>query len=453
MEAVEMLFFDPVLRGPLFACALMGALGAVIGVLVVFRQQSLVGETLSHACYPGMVIGAIFAEIVVGAVSSTVTTLITFIGAGVSSAIAAWLIHWLVTRRYASSDAALSCLLSATFAAGLLLVSAVQSVYPTLWRSLQGLLMGQAATMRDRYVLLSLLLSVVGLGLVISCRRSLKVTLFDPDFARLGQLTHRGLEWMFLGVLVLTVIVSIRSMGVVLLSAVLIFPAVSARLLTSNFEKVLVIAAIIGCFCGFGGVLLSHECAMVFRADGGRSLWLPTGPLIALLLTGSFCAVLLFSPSEGLVIRAWRRFVFVRRCCSENILKLVWKECSRTSRWTLDSTRLFEIFPMPKRAMRGLLKRLQRKDLLRTLPDGTLEMTHKGIITGRKLVRLHRLWELYLVECCGMPKERVHPSAEEMEHILTPEVEKELSAVLQNPSFDPHHQPIPSAEEELVTNV
>jgi manganese/zinc/iron transport system permease protein len=62
---------------------------------------------------------------------------------------------------------------------------------------------------------------------------------------------------------------------------------------------------------------------------------------------------------------------------------------------------------------------------------------------GRKLVRLHRLWELYLVEHCGVPKERVHPKAEEMEHILTPSIEKELLLLLGNPSHDPHQQPIP----------
>jgi manganese/zinc/iron transport system permease protein len=452
MEAVDIALLDPVLRGPLFACALMGALGAVIGVLVVLRQQSLVGETLSHACYPGMIVGAIFSETVFGVVSPTATTLIIFAGAGVSSLIAARLIQWLVIRRHVSSDAALSCLLSTTFATGLLLISAIQSVYPALWRSLQGLLMGQAATMRDRYVLLSLLLSIVGLGIVIICRRGLKAMLFDPDFVRLGLLTHRRLEWVFLGMLVLTVIVSIRSMGVVLLSAVLIFPAISARLLTSQFERVLGIAAIIGGVCGFGGVLISHECAMVSRAIAGRSLWIPTGPLIALLLAGCFCAVLFFSPSEGLVIRAWRRRVFVRRCQSENILKVLWKEGALANRWTFDACRIFEMVSLPKHSMRAVLRRLQRKGLLRALPDGKLELTYKGITTGKKLVRLHRLWELYLVEYCGMSKERVHPSAEEMEHILTPEVERELSLALRNPSFDPHKQPIPSCEGEAVPN-
>jgi manganese/zinc/iron transport system permease protein len=64
---------------------------------------------------------------------------------------------------------------------------------------------------------------------------------------------------------------------------------------------------------------------------------------------------------------------------------------------------------------------------------------------GKKIVRLHRLWEVYLVEYFQMAKDRVHPSAEEMEHIITPEVEQQLAHLLRDPKFDPHHQPIPEA--------
>jgi manganese/zinc/iron transport system permease protein len=446
MTTIEMPFFDPILRGPLLACSLMGALGAVMGVLVVFRQQSLVGETLSHACYPGMVIGAILAQVFLGPESQTLTTCFIFFGAGISSLLAARLIHWLVSRRYASGDVALSCLLGATFATGLLLISAVQCIYPALWRSLQALLMGQAATMRERDVVVSLLLSAICLGLVICYRRTIKVTLFDPDFARLTRLTNNKLEWVFLGALVLTVIVSIRSMGVVLMSAMLIFPAVSARLLSNNFEKMLVTAALIGGGCGLGGVLLSHEYAAVGSSGELRSLWLPTGPLIALLLTVCFCVILFFSPSEGLLIRSWRRRIFVRRCQRENTLKTIWKECSHLNVWTVSPGQLAEMFQLSRRSIGLLLRPLQKKGYLCLHQDGSVEMTQKGMAMGKKLVRLHRLWELYLVEYCGMPKERVHPNAEEMEHILTPEVEKELSVVLQNPSLDPHKQPIPSAD-------
>ena len=61
-------------------------------------------------------------------------------------------------------------------------------------------------------------------------------------------------------------------------------------------------------------------------------------------------------------------------------------------------------------------------------------------------IRLHRLWEVYLVDYLGQGVERVHRNAEEMEHILTPELEKELTILLQDPKRDPHHQPIPSKE-------
>lgn len=448
MQGFERTFFDPVLRGPLVACALMGSLGAVIGCIVVFRRQSLLGEALAHACYPGMVVGAILSKIVFDITSPTAETVILFLSATVTAFLSAKAISWLVAQRYASSDSALSCLLATTFATGLLLVSAVQSIQPSLWRRLEGLLMGQAATMHDTDVLISFVLSALVFGIVVLFHRSLKTALFDADFARLGQLMSRGLEWLFLGVLVITIIIGIRAMGIVLLSSMLIFPAVSGRLLSSHFEKVFVIAAIIGGLCGFGGALLSHQVALGRYAGEGRSLWIPTGPLIALLLAGCFGAVLLFSPSNGLVMRAWRRYGFVRRCHAENCLKLLWKACSHLDCWTVTVDQLSKILQLGLQATRGVVRRLQRDGFVQLLPDGRIEMTRKGSQTGKKLVRLHRLWELYLVEYCGMPKERVHPSAEEMEHILTPEVEQELSVLLHNPAFCPHKQPIPSAELE-----
>jgi manganese/zinc/iron transport system permease protein len=78
--------------------------------------------------------------------------------------------------------------------------------------------------------------------------------------------------------------------------------------------------------------------------------------------------------------------------------------------------------------------------------DGSLQLTESGEREGARIVRLHRLWELYLVDVLGMGVERVHRSAEEIEHILTPELEERLSRILNDPSEDPHHQPIPPAE-------
>ena len=93
---------------------------------------------------------------------------------------------------------------------------------------------------------------------------------------------------------------------------------------------------------------------------------------------------------------------------------------------------------------------LQRKGLLQKRGSELFSLTASGQLWGRKIVRLHRLWELYLVKCCKMMKDRVHPSAEEMEHIITPEIEQQLSFILKNPTKDPHQKPIPRDEESFL---
>lgn len=76
-------------------------------------------------------------------------------------------------------------------------------------------------------------------------------------------------------------------------------------------------------------------------------------------------------------------------------------------------------------------------------------LTEKGMIQAEKLIRLHRLWEVYLVHM-GQGVERVHHNAEEMEHILTPEIERELQQLLDYPQKDPHEQPIPKVRSPKI---
>ena len=427
---------DPLLRAPLITCAVLGALGGAFGVFLVFRRQSLVGETLSHACYPGLIIGALLCEI-----TGQSETFLSFVGAAVSCLIAAKAISLL--EKTIPGDAALSCVLATSFSIGLLLISSVQGVYPALWRRLQMLLVGQAATMRDQQALFATCCALLGGGFIWLFCRSLRVSLFDSDFAHLTQLTNKVVDGLFVGMLVLTVIVSVRLMGVVLMSALFIFPVVSARLLTTNFQRLLLFSAVIGGVCGCGGLLISNICAFSFAGGGGHPLWLPTGPLIVLLLVGCFSCVLLFSPREGLCIRSFRRATFMRRCQAENMLKAMWKECSKNEMWSMSVGRLAEISSLSRGEARCIIRRLVRKGFVEGPKRCEVSMTVQGIAMGRKLVRLHRLWELYLVEHCGVPKDRVHPNAEEMEHILTPAIERELLALLGNPPFDPHQQPIP----------
>lgn len=439
---------DPVLRGPLIACTAMGSASALIGALVVFQRRSLMTEVLSHACYPGMVIGALVAELCLPHASSFLALSVILSCAAVGALVATVITSHLVRRHIAPADAALSFSLAASFSLGLFVVSATQLTFPSLWRGLQVLLIGQAATIDDQFMLASLMVAAGVVVFFIVMYRGVSTELFDPEFGKLHLLFSAPTRWLTAVILVATVVIGIRFMGVLLMSALCIFPGMSARLLVSKFPRLLFLSAIIGGACGCGGVLLSHYCAIVTEEGIGKPLWLPTGPLIVLLLASCFFMILLFSKEEGLCIRLWRRWSFRRRCRLENVIKLLWRECYFQRRSLIESKRLATL--LPEAHMVRALAILQRRQWVKCCANGDLEVTPAGMLVGRKLVRLHRLWELYLVEYCKMPKERVHPSAEEMEHILTPDVERELAMLLRDPSFDPHDQPIPPADHDLL---
>ena len=153
---------------------------------------------------------------------------------------------------------------------------------------------------------------------------------------------------------------------------------------------------------------------------------LPTGPMILLSAFAVAILLLFLSPEKGLISRAFRLARFRFRCKEENIVKALWREEKRQE---------MNGFHLLCLKMKGLAYK----------ENGTIHLTKKGRERALHIVRLHRLWEAYLV-FLGQGAEKVHKSAEEMEHILTPELEEALSSLLQNPSHDPHKQPIPQPQ-------
>ncbi len=87
---------------------------------------------------------------------------------------------------------------------------------------------------------------------------------------------------------------------------------------------------------------------------------------------------------------------------------------------------------------------------IRRRVKGSWELSSEGSVRAKRIVRLHRLWEVYLVDYLGQNKERVHAMAEHIEHILTPDLERELTLLLKNPLLDPHQQPIPEDDESIL---
>ncbi len=450
---ISCFIFDPVLRGPLFTCVFMGLSGGLLGIWLFFQRQLLIGEVLSHSIFPGMIVGAIIFSMIGAISTSEYSQEMCFIVLGgiISAYLAIFFMRFIIKRKLATEDSALSFTLSTTFGVGLLAISILQTEYPTLWRKLMGLLMGQAATIPNHFISISGWFFCVIFIIFLLFRRSFFSYLFDKQFATIHKLISPRIEQMVIIAIIIASILGVRLMGVALLSAIFTFPPVIARFFSDKAATVTVFSTLFSGFACAAGVFLSHTLSSHIQSDIGKPLWLPTGPLVVILMSLCFLIALFFSPKHGLVMQFIRRLFFHWRCAQENILKFFWKACAREDSQFISWDDIKLHSPLSYNTFSGYLHYyiLVLRGYIKKDDRGVL-VTAKSLIEGRKLVRLHRLWELYLVEYCGMDRSTVHPSAEEMEHILTPEMEEELMLLLHDPNIDPHQQPIPVQVEKIL---
>jgi len=433
-------FSDPVLRAPTWGCILMCIASSLMGVLIFLRKRSLLAETLSHATYPGAVIGvSVFAFLFSAHEEWTFVAVLG--GAFVSSLLGLKAIEWLEGKGKVRTDAALCFVLAVFFGAGVVAASAMQSSFPVWQKQVQMLLFGQAATMTDIHIAIyGCLAFAVALFLFLAFR-PLQASLFDRDFAASAGISTRSLDRILFWLLLISLIVGIRSVGVVLMSGMVIAPAVAARQFSDKLQTVFCLAGLFGALSGFFGNYFS-VMGSISLSQGGVKMTLPTGPMIVLVGTGFALFSLFFAPKRGLLFRCGRILSFRMRCLQENILKQIWKKESVLFSDIKESSSFF---------IRYLLFRMGREGWVVRRGE-RYELTGDGKQKAASVVRLHRLWELYLAESLGLKAEKVHRTAEEMEHILTPEIEEKLVRLLDNPKHDPHQQPIPEKYESLLGN-
>lgn len=440
LGSVFLYFTDPVLRAPTIGCMLMCLAAALVGVIVFLKKQSLLGESLSHAAYPGVIVGVILAGMGgLGAGSELPIAILIMVGAFTTAMAGLWVIRILERRLKVRSDSALCFVLAAFFGIGLTLASHVQFAFTSLYRQVQVYLYGQAATMTDVHILIYGLLALAVVIVIVIFYKEIQTIAFDADYARSLGINTRVVDATVFILIVLAVVISIRSVGVVLMSAMLIAPAAAARQYTNKLHRMFLLAAVFGLLSGFLGNYFSVE--MSGWISGAR-ITLPTGPTIVVVASLICLFSLMFAPKRGLLLRLVRIVAFRYRCMCENLLKAIWRagpekavSFESIARYQSAST-LYLSF---------ILRCLTHQGWIEKAPDG-YRLTPEGILWAARIVRLHRLWEVYLVDYLGVGSERVHHSAEDMEHIITPELEAELTLMLKNPKYDPHHQPIPSME-------
>ena len=227
-------------RNGLIIATLAGALCGLIGVFVVLRGMSYIGHGLSHAVFGGAALAAVL-------------NLNYFIGAGFWGLASGMMIGRVSRKRIIGADAAIGVITTASFAMGL----ALQARFGQAKRSIDAVLFGNVLG-----VFTSDILAVAGVGIlsavvIVGLYRKLLFATFDPEVAGVSGVSVPAMEAVLMVLLSATILVTVRVIGVLLISALLVLPAVTARLMTNSFGRMLWLSPVLGAIFGGVGMYIS----------------------------------------------------------------------------------------------------------------------------------------------------------------------------------------------------
>ena len=229
-------------RNGIVVATVAGALCGLLGVFVVLRGMSYIGHGLSHAVFGG-------------AAASAVIGINFFIGAGIWGIISGVLIARVARRRVLGADAAIGVVTTASFALGL----ALMNRYGQASKSIEAVLFGSVLGVKVADIVAVSLVAVFALAVIVVWYRKLLFSTFDPDVAQVSGVNVSVVEVVLLSLLSLTILVTMRVIGTLLISALLVIPAAAARMTTNSFSKLLWISPLIGAVSCFVGMNLSYH--------------------------------------------------------------------------------------------------------------------------------------------------------------------------------------------------
>jgi manganese/zinc/iron transport system permease protein len=275
-------------------------------------------------------------------------------------------------------------------------------------------------------------LSLLIIGLLFN---QFKATSFDPGFARSIGIPSQFFHYLLMLLLAWAVVSALQAVGVVLVSALLIIPAATAYLLSDRLHHMLIISVVVGMVSAGLGAFFSFL---------GPSL--PTGPFIILSAAVIFALAFGFAPRYGVFPR-WKRHREQRlRIQRENTLKALFHRLESgdfSSKW-VTAAELAELRRRTPEETKRDIAALERRGLGEfDAVKSRVRLTERGFERASKIVRNHRLWELYLTNAANIAPDHVHADAEIIEHILGEEIVRELEKALDQPTEDPHGKAIP----------
>ncbi len=416
---------DPNIRYVVLGTAFMAAGSALVGCFTFLKKRALVGDAVAHAVLPGICLSFL--------VSATKNPLLLVIGAFITGLMAIGAMDAIVKHSKLKEDTATGIVLSVFFGIGIVLLTVIQQSGSASQSGLDTFLFGKAAAMSLTDVWVFGLISLLLVCTILLTYKELMLVVFDKNFANAIGIKTKRFEMLISVITVLAVVVGIQSVGVVLMAAMLITPAAAARFWTDRLPVMLLVASIFGAFAAVGGTYISYLAPAM-----------PTGPWIVMVISIMAISSFFLAPGKGILHRSLKIKRYQQKVLHENVLKLFYK----TGEKDADFYRYYSFEQLNKLEEAAALQ--LKKALPKLTAQGFLEkkkaeykLTQAGKKKGQRIVKLHRLWEMYLTEYLRLAPDHVHEDAEGIEHIITPEIERKLEEKLNFPTEDPHQSNIP----------
>lgn len=295
------LVFDYTLRTVALGSAALGIVSGALGSFAVLRRRALLGDAVSHAALPGIAL----AYMIVGSKAP----LVLMLGAAIAGWIGTLFIMAVVRNTRLKDDTALGLVLSVFFGVGLVLLTFLQKRPDAAQAGLDTFLFGQAATLLAADVVTMAVLGGIVLLLTGVFWKEFKLLTFNPEFAGSLGFPVRVLDILLTSLLVMAIVIGLQTVGVVLMSAMVVAPASAARQWTDKLGVMVVLSAVFGALAGVTGALISSSMQKM-----------PTGPTIVLCISAIVVVSILVAPNRGLLWAKVRQVRNRRRLQSDKLL-------------------------------------------------------------------------------------------------------------------------------------
>ena len=407
--------------GSLVLCSISG----LVGTFTLLRKRSLIGDVISHSVLPGIALAFIIGE--------QKNPVYLIIGAAITGWISTHLVDYITKHSKIKNDTAIALILSVFFGIGILLLTHIQHSGNAAQSGLDQFIFGRASAMNMNDVWLFSIVGIVITLLTIIFFRGFTLLSFDESYSESIGFPNEILRLLLSITTVITVAMGVQAVGVVLMSALLITPAAAARFWTNKIAFLAILAVI---FSGVAGVLGS---AISYTYNG-----MPTGPWIVVVVSVFAIVSSIIGRRNGLAKRLFRQRSNNVKILRENTIKLFYGLVNRADQQnpTFSFNQVLEVSNMQRPTLRSGLKRLTRDGMIVRNGDA-FSTTSEGYEEAKAIVRKHRLWELYISRYMHLQPDHVHDDAEGIEHVITPEIERELEKELDFPTKDPHDSEIP----------